>query len=515
MNTNCFLLHQLLRRSAQQVPEKGAVWDNGQWYTYGYLDARSNQVARLLMDLGIKRQDRIAILLENSIDYVVFYFGILKAGAVAVPLDTRPSMAVLEYLLCHCDARLLVTNKRFANVVNKVLGQAQGLDGVAVVWGVEAFEQGYCRIIDVSRTLQGLPQDPIDDRCIDLDLAMIVYTSGSTGQPKGVMLSHLNLLSNTRSIVQYLKITDSDRILVILPFFYIYGKSLLQTHIAVGGSVVIENRLAFPKLVLRTMQELEVTGFAGVPSTFMILLRYADLSGLHLPRLRYITQAGGHMPASVRQRVAQAFAPAGLYIMYGTTEAGPRLTYLNPWDLDRKIGSVGRPIPNVEICIVDQSDRPVGPGQVGQVVARGSNIMVGYWKDPQVTAQVLKGGWLHTGDLGWIDQDGYLYLLGRDCDIVKVGGVRISLQQIEDALLEIPGVYQAAAVAVEDELMGNTIEAYVVADQDLHTDQSIRKALADRLGRSKLPSRIHLCKDLPVNTAGKVLKSKLTQPYIG
>ena len=199
-----------------------------------------------------------------------------------------------------------------------------------------------------------VPEDDPGVRMIDLDVASIVYTSGSTGKPRGAVLSHLNIVSNTRSIVDYLELTSEDRVLAVLPFYYIYGKSLLNTHFFVGGSVVVDNRFLYPNVILQTMREQEVTGFAGVPSTYTILLSRSNLKNLKFPRLRYVTQAGGAMAPSVQKEVAEAFAPARLFVMYGATEASARLSYLDPGDLPRKWGSIGKAIANVELFVADE-----------------------------------------------------------------------------------------------------------------------------------------------------------------
>jgi acyl-CoA synthetase (AMP-forming)/AMP-acid ligase II len=278
----------------------------------------------------------------------------------------------------------------------------------------------------------------------------------------------------------------------------------------VGGSVVIENRFAFPQVVLETMKDTSVTGLAGVPSTFVILLDQSDLADRRFESLRYVTQAGGHMPVSVQRRLAAAIAPAKLYIMYGTTEAAPRLTFLEPQDLDRKAGSVGKAVPNVEIAVVDDQDRPVEPGQTGQVIARGSNIMVGYWRDPEETAKALRNGWYHTGDMGWMDDEGYLYLVGRSQDIVKVGGQRVSILEVEDALMQVPGIHQAAVIPVEDHTLGQALEAFVVPAKDIFLqEETIRRQLSQSLPRFKSPRCIHICEALPMDPSGKVIKSRL------
>ncbi|MCP4711155.1 MAG: AMP-binding protein, partial [Planctomycetes bacterium] len=215
-----------------------------------------------------------------------------------------------------------------------------------------------------------------------------------------------------------MKLTSSDRVMVVLPFYYIYGKSLLNTHFLVGGSVVLDNRFAFPQVILETMEKTQVTGFSGVPSTFMILLNKSTVRNCRFESLRYITQAGGAMAPSVQKEVADVFAPAQLFVMYGATEASARLSYVDPDILPQKWGSIGKAITNTDLFVADESGQPLGPNQVGEIVARGANIMSGYWNDPVGTSKVLKNGLYYSGDLGKVDDDGYLYVVGRSRDII-------------------------------------------------------------------------------------------------
>jgi acyl-CoA synthetase (AMP-forming)/AMP-acid ligase II len=298
--------------------------------------------------------------------------------------------------------------------------------------------------------------------------------------------------------------------MAILPFYYKYGKSLLTTHFCAGGSVVIDNRFVFPQVVLETMRQTEVTGFAGVPSTFVVLLNRCAASGLRCPSLRYVTQAGGAMPLSIQKKVAQAIAPAKLFIMYGATEASPRLSYLDPDDFGSKCGSVGKAIPNVELFVVDEEGKRLPAGSVGEVVARGSNIMMGYWNDRAGTAAALRDGVYHTGDMGRMDEDGYLYLVGRSDDMIKVSGFKVSPGEVEDALFEIKGVYEAAAVGVDDSVVGEAIAAFIVPQENAGlTKEAVKEALKNTLPASKRPSYVEFVDALPKNAAGKIARAEL------
>jgi acyl-CoA synthetase (AMP-forming)/AMP-acid ligase II len=314
--------------------------------------------------------------------------------------------------------------------------------------------------------------------------------------------------------VKYLNLTATDRIMVVLPFYYIYGKSLLNTHFFVGGSVVIDNRFAYPNVILETMKKTEVTGFAGVPSTFMILLSRSSIHDHIFPSLRYITQAGGAMAASIQKKVVNVFSPAHLYIMYGATEASARLSYLEPDQLTRKWGSIGKAIPNVDLFIADERGNPKPPNSEGEIAARGSNIMQGYWNDLDSTKKVLRNGLYYTGDIGYMDDEGFLFVIGRIKDIIKVGGERVSAKEIEETILQLKKVREVAVIGVEDEYLGEAVKAYVVLQSnDQISELDIKTYCKKKLPLYKQPKFIEIINDLPKNKSGKILKNKLKEQH--
>lgn len=507
------LIPEILEKSARAFPDKPAVWFNGVWKTYADLNRQANQVAGFLVDLGIRPGDRVAILLENSFDYISAHFGALKASAVEVSLNTELAADGLRQLLLDCQAQVLIAGNKFARQWSGIIANLPDLRYLVVDQEVHKISPTTNSVPTyyLSRVFQNDLASTPRVRRIDLDLAALIYTSGSTGEPKGVMLSHLNLTSNTQSIVEYLGLGEQDRMMVVLPFYYIYGRSLLYSHLFSGGSLVIENRFAFPVTVLDGMRELEVTGFAGVPSTFSILLRKSDLKTRQFPNLRFVTQAGGGMAPALQKEVAQVFQPAKLFIMYGSTEASPRLTYVEPEILPQKWGSIGRAIPNVEVIVVDDRGDRLPRGQQGQIAARGSNIMMGYWKCPTATAEVMRNGYYYTGDLGYEDDDGYIFLTGRVRDIIKAGGNRISAKEIEDVVLEMPGVLETAVIGVPDEVLGEAIKAFVVRCNPALTEEALKRHLQMRLPAFKLPKWLQFRDSLPKNQSGKILKTALRE----
>ena len=508
------LVHQFLENSAQKYPDRNAAWYQDKWMTFSEIDKLANKVGNYLKDNGIRRGDRVALLYENSFDYIISYYGILKAGCVTVALNTETTSDALQYLLTNSGAKAIITNGSFSKYLLPAIPYIPELQHVLI----------HQKDLSPYEKLKRINQIHLEDiykkgnsshpnvRTIDIDLASIVYTSGSTGKPKGVVLNHLNIVSNTRSIVEYLELNKDDRIMVVLPFYYIYGKSLLNTHYFVGGSVVLDNRFAFPNVILETMKKTETTGFSGVPSTFMILLNRSTVKKQKFPSLRYLTQAGGPMAPAVQKEVVDTFKPAKLFIMYGATEASARLSYLDPKELTRKWGSIGKAIPNVDLFVADEEGRELPQGEVGELVARGSNFMSGYWKDQEETEKVMRHGLYYTGDLGRMDEEGYLYVVGRTKDMIKVGGERVSAKEIEEIILELKSVQETAVIGVDDPILGEAIKAFVIGapGNGLNADD-VSGHCKKRLPPFKVPKFVEIVTELPKNESGKIMKTVLRE----
>jgi long-chain acyl-CoA synthetase len=507
------LVSDILYDSARGCADRPAVWFEGKWRTYGELSQAVNAFAEFLASANVRPGERVATLLENSFDFIVAHFGALAAGAVEVSLNTDLKSEDLRSLLLDCEAAVLIASHKHALQWTVILEELPALRLVLTDLPSDQLPRVPARIVvhSLAEATSRGGSENVPALRVASDLASIVYTSGSTGRPKGVMLSHLNLVSNMRSIVQYLGLLPTDRMMVVLPFHYIYGRSLLYTHFLSGGSIVIDNRFAFPTAVLKTMEEQEVTCFAGVPSTFSILVRKTDIARRRFPHLRLLTQAGGAMAPALQQEVARTFAPAKLYVMYGSTEAAPRLTYLDPDLLPRKWGSIGRAIPNVEVIIADENGNRLPPRATGELAARGLNIMLGYWKDPKGTAAVLRHGYYFTGDLGYEDEDGCIFLTGRAREIIKAGGNRVSAKEIEEHIVAITEVVEAAVIGIPDEILGEAIKAFIVLRDTSLTEYQIRAHLQRHLAPFQQPKFIEFTDALPKNQAGKILKTELRQ----
>jgi amino acid adenylation domain-containing protein len=500
------LVHRFLEDAAQRTPDAIAVIETSRQTTYGELDRLANRVAHRLIAAGVRRGDRVLVALDNCLELIAVYLGTMKAGGVAVPLPPGPRSDRLGRALLDCTPVVAVVDAATAR-------EADDSHPLAAVPTKFVAGPGSQRatLPTLEVALDGCPDVAPAVRPIDLDLAAIIYTSGSTGEPRGVMLSHRNFVANARSIVHYLGLTATDRVMSVLPFYYVYGLSLLHTHLAVGGSIVLDNRFTFPNVVLNAMREREVTGFAGVPSTFALLLHRSALESTELPALRYVTQAGGAMaPQRIREWLARG-PQVPFYVMYGATEAAARLTYLEPTQLLAKLGSIGKPIPNVEILVVDEHDRVAAPGEVGELVARGANISQGYWNDPVETATKFGPLGYRTGDLGYVDPDGYLFLVGRRHDMLKIGAHRAGAKEIEDVLQEFAGIHEVAVVGAPHDILGEVAVAFLSFRDGTPGDRDALEAFCrSRLAPHKVPARFVIQADLPkIGTIGKIDKARL------
>jgi len=323
------------------------------------------------------------------------------------------------------------------------------------------------------------------------------------------MLSHRNLYANASSIVDYLEIRHGDKMMVILPFYYSYGNSLLTTHILSGATLIVDNRFIFPNVILDTMEKEGATGFAGVPSHFAILLRKSALKKYTLSKLRYVTQAGGAMAPELIDEFTSIIPHAKFYVMYGQTEATARLTYLKPSLLRQKPCSIGKAIPGVKIIVRDENGHEVKPGEIGEITASGDNIMMGYWNSPEETKEVLKGGWLWTGDLAKVDDEGFISIVSRKKEIIKSGANRISPLEIENVVCQLTGVLECAAVGVADEILGEAIRLCVVKNGVPLTDREVLSFCKKNLAAYKMPKEVVFLDSLPKTSTGKIKRSEL------
>jgi acyl-CoA synthetase (AMP-forming)/AMP-acid ligase II len=459
--------------------------------SYKELYSRS-QIFAAYLRKKIGRDQNILLIAPNSGFFVTAYLAILKSENVVVPLNPEIEQSNLDFIQDKCKSGLVITTSQIAKKIQ--VANTIFLD-----------EKELNEIIKNDPSHTEYSKDTPPDQ-----LAEIIFTSGSTGEPKGVMISHKNLIANTSSIVEYLKLSEQDTMLVVLPFYYCYGLSLLHTHLRIGGSVVLNNMFIMLGGVINDLKRFKCTGFAGVPTHFQILLRKSDsFKTAHFPDLKYVTQAGGKLHNAFISEFITALPNIRFTVMYGQTEATARLSWLPPEKLPEKIGSCGKGIPGVELKVVNEEEKPVKPGENGEIVAYGDNIMLGYYKDPESTKQTIRNGWLHTGDLATVDEEGYIFLTARKKEIIKVGGRRVSPKEIEDVIVSMPEVIDCSIAAVHDDILGETMKATIVIKESLIskiTPDNIKKYCAERLATYKIPQIIELKDEITISATGKKIK---------
>ncbi len=491
------LVQEFLTASAKKFPDNTAAVHLNKRLSYKELDRQSWLLARQLTSMDVKKDDRIALLIENSCEYVVSYFAALRAGATVVPLNVQLMPDELAYLFQDFLPSVVLTNARHIKTAQTVTA-AIGRHWPIIEVDVLTFPAEAARPFSLD-----IPEN---------SLANILYTSGTTGKPKGVMLTHENISVNTDGIVQFLALTAEDKVMSIMPFYYTYGASLLTTHIKVGGTLVTDNRFLYPNVILEIMKKERITGFSGVPSHYAVLLRKSALKQYELPDLRYATLSGGPLSPALIGEFNTILPHVKFFMMYGQTEATARISYLDPALLNEKPGSIGKGMQGVTMEIVDEHGNTAPAGDIGEIVVRGKGVMAGYWHAPQETANVLKGNGLYTGDLGRMDEDGYVYIVSRKKDMIKCGGHRISPVEIEDVVNSFSGVLECSAVGVADELMGEAITLFVVPSTGAALEE---KDLKDRckecIAPYKQPKQVVIMPALPKTASGKIRRAELSK----
>ncbi len=440
----------------------------------------------------VGQNQNILLLAPNSLFFITAYLGILKSGNVAVPLNPEIEQSNLDFIREKCQSTLVITTMQLASKYN--FNRASLIDEKALPEIISK------EIISTDLTQETSPEQ----------LAEIIFTSGSTGEPKGVMISHKNLIANTSSIVEYLQLTEADIMLVVLPFYYCYGLSLLHTHLRVGGGIVLNNMFIMLGGIINDLNRYSCTGFAGVPTHFQVLLRKSDsFKTTSFPSLRYVTQAGGELHDAFITEFIKTFPNIKFNVMYGQTEATARLSWLPPEKLSEKLGSCGKAIPGVILKIIDDQGNPVKPGEIGEIMACGDNIMQGYYRDSESTNEMLINGWLHTGDLATLDDEGYIYLKARKKEIIKVGGRRVSPKEIEEVIVSMAEVIDCSIEGIQDDILGETMKATVVIKEGsaLSID-SVKNWCASRLSSYKIPQLIEIKDKMSISSTGKKIKNQ-------
>lgn len=502
---------------ARRTPHAPAVDSTAHRLSYGALARRVAGCSDILRRMGVRPADKVFAALPNVPAAVVVALAAQNVGAVSVEASREWPAEQLAFAIAQTRPRVVAFAARDAKKLVPLVRDA-GVCGSLQIGGAIAgggrISSGADVVISDAGEIAGadeaLPSAlPARDHEA---VTLLLYTSGSTGGPRAVMQTMRNIAENSCSIVSYLELSRRDRAMLILPLSYCYGRSVLQTHLMVGGSVFLDHRFVYPSVVLGAIGSERCTGFAGVPLTFELLRQHAPPDPASMPSLRYVTQAGGAMRAETIDWARAAFAPAELFVMYGQTEATARLAYLPPDRAVEKRGSIGVAIPQVDLRVVDDSGNDVAVGSRGHLVARGPNVTAGYFEAPEDTASILRDGWLWTGDLAQRDEDGFFFIVGRAKEILKIGGHRVSPAQIERVLAEHSDVADVAVAGIADALTGEASAALVVLRPGSEvTPRELRRFCAERLAHPLVPRLVRLAARLPRNASGKLLRSEVAR----
>ena len=495
-----YLIHHPFIRNVRRSPGKTAVQSPDRSLSYEALSERAGALLEQLNSAGVEAGDRIAFYLDHDVDQAVAILATSAAGGIFVPVNRLLYPDQVRHILEDSGAKVLITQEDRYDRLSSMIQEMNSLEETLL-------------LDDIGTGEPLIKTNPV----IEEDLAALLYTSGSTGPPKGVMVTHRNLLAGCEIVCDYLRLRSSDNLLGLLQLSFDYGLNQLLSMLYLGGTYTFFT-FNFPNDIVDALQKYEITGVAGIP-TIWAGLRRSRLSETHLPHLRFITNSGGAVPTEIVGYLQEALPATDIILMYGLTEAF-RSTYLPAKELDGHEGSIGRPIPNTDIYILNESGEPCAPGEVGELVHRGPTVAKGYWNRPEETREVFRpnplkrGGGdvservVFSGDLAEYDRDGFLYFVGRKNAMIKSAGVRISPWEIEEVLFKSGLVLEAAAIGVPSDMMGEVIKAYVVPlktadNSDSRVVEKLNEFCARHMPRYMIPKEIRVVDEIPKTHHGK------------
>jgi acyl-CoA synthetase (AMP-forming)/AMP-acid ligase II len=499
-------LRQLLEQRVEAAPGKAFLFSeaDGRRYTYEEFEGAVNRAAQMLSAEGIKKGDVVSLLMPNSAEYIIAYFACWKLGALAGPVNSLLKAQEMAYVIGNSEAVALVTHPEFKDVIAEIRFELPCLRSVIEFDDERKTTEGFSGAADE------LPQVEMGRD----DEAIIIYTSGTTGKPKGCLLTHGNVISNAQQIARWLGFTEDDRLLTMMPLFHMNAVSVTtMTPLYAGGSTVISPKFS-SKRFWQIVSEYEVTSFGSVATMLsMLLATYPDgvPAGLNTEKLRFAMCGSAPVPAEVLKKFEETFNCL-VVEGYGLSESTCRSTF-NPPDARRRPGSCGVPIGN-EMRVVDEEDREVPTGELGEIVLRGENILKGYYKNEEATRQAFRGGWFHTGDIGYRDTDGFFYIVDRKSDMIIRGGENIYPREIDEVLYQHESIAAAATIGVPDPLYGEEVAAFIVLKEGMEaTEEEVLSFCRERLADYKCPKTVRFVADIPKGPTGKLLKRELARQY--
>lgn len=508
------VLGDLIRRNAKKFPEKDGVVFEDKRLSFKELFDRVNRLAHALIRVGVRPGDRVAILNYNEPRYVESLFAIWKVGAIAVPLNHLFKGRELEFLINDCAAKILILGEDYGRLIDSIRSQLRSVEKYICIGSGRQEMESYENLIALGSSAE--PQLNLTET----DLASIVYTSGTTGRPKGVMLSHKNHLADARNTVIEISLRPQHSILNLLPFYHTGGICIMLRHYYIGNTQVLM-RAFDPQKTLETLEKEKISHVFLVPTVVTAVLQVPGIEKYDLRNLQMILYGAASIPVEVLRQALKVFK-CEFFQIFGQTEAGPCMTVLRPEDHHvegrpekvKKLASAGRALVNYEVRVVDDTGNDVKIGDVGEVIGRGENNMMGYWDRPEETAQALRGGWLYTGDLAKIDEDGFIYIVDRKKDLIRSGGEFIAPREVEEVLYTHPAILEAAVIGVPHPTWGETVKAVVALKKGMiATEGEIIQFCKENLASYKKPTSVDFMDSLPKSVQGKILKRELREMY--
>lgn len=513
------LLREGMLHSTKQYPDKIALIVEGEQYTYGQLFDVSSRLAQALLDRGLKRGDRVAIYMDNTWPCIISIYGTLLAGGVFLMINPQTKADKLHYMLADSGAVILMTDSHLAGQFIRATYELPFLQ--SIITSGHLHDSGQSAVNPDAFNKVIAETDPLNQNTfvIPNDLAALIYTSGSTGNPKGVMQTHSAMVFAAWSLIEYLRLSKNDRILLVLPLSFDYGLYQLLMTMKLGATLIVERSFTFPGQIYKKMREEHATVFPGVPTIFATMINGHQKKKLIFPEIKRVTNTAAALPVNFMPQLHEIFPNALIYKMYGLTEC-KRVSYLEPEMVDEKPSSVGRPIPGTEVFLRTLEGKSVAPGEPGILYVRGPHIMAGYWNQPELSAEMLKPGLLQgerilcTGDWFRMDEDGLLYFIGRSDDIIKTRGEKVSPLEVEQVLHSIEGIKEAAVIGVDDAQLGQAVQAFIVLQENYElTEREIKKICLMRLENFMVPKHIIQLEYLSKTANGKVDKKALCKQF--
>ncbi len=510
------VLPDILKEGCKKFGTKTALVSKGKRWSFLELDQKVNQAAKSFLARGIKKGDRVVVLLRSSSEAVIAYYAIVKIGAIEVALNvTTESPDSIMYKINDCKPKALITTSLFAKIIPKNVYRESSLETFYCVGNPLFFEEQSLDYLDFGG-LFATKVEMIDMSLEENDIASISYTSGTTGTSRGVMLSHANMLSASCAMQEYAQHLEEDKTLTLIPLYHAYGKSIVNSRFILGSEVFLMGNTSFPADIIHLIEKERITGLVGVPTMIkMVLDALKESDKYQGTSIKYISTGGSKMSEDLLKDILQVFRGSFVLSGYGLTEAGGKVLrkiFMQIPETKKKLNSCGTIIDNHELGLVDQEGRPVGPHEVGEILVKGPSVMQGYWNKMSETEEVLKDGWLYTGDLGILDEDGEIYIVDRKKDIIKSGGELISPQEIEEVINSHPEVQESAVIGMEDVKMGQLIKAFVVLKGESRlTEEDIIVYCSQKLPPIKIPKRIQFKEDLPKSVLKKIKKNVLRE----